>query len=236
MIRRPVLLYAAATCIALVALLPMRTALALAGARLAPLSATAVEGTLWRAHLQGATWSGTPLGNVRLRVAPLALLRGAFELHATGRTLSADIRLAPGHGARNVDGLLSLHLPGLDGLDLDLEARDVALRFADGRCVAAGGTLQGLLSAVDASAGWPSVALAATPHCEDGDWVAAFADTDAAPGTPNRIQVRLALAADGRYHLATTVADADPATAQALRASGFALRDGQLVHLAEGRL
>ena len=76
--------FAVAAVVAIAALLPLRVALEQAGAARWGLSATRVEGTVWRGRLDDARLAGAPVGDLRLSLAVPPLLTGRVRLDVRG--------------------------------------------------------------------------------------------------------------------------------------------------------
>ncbi len=236
MIGHPLRLFLVALLLAAAALLPMRVLLAAAGPARLPFSADAIDGPFWNATARNARWRELALGDVDLTLRPLALFRGALGLRARSREIDLDIEFGHRAGLHRADGLLQL--PPRAGLPLTavLEAGALRAVFADGRCVDAGGTLEALLTPVDASA-WAPVRLTATPGCDGDAWVARLTPPDGAAPAGPPVEARIEVRADGSFRTQATFASSDPATRLALAARGFEAQDpARMVRSVSGRL
>lgn len=84
----------------LLALLPLRLALADSG-----LSARTVAGTLWGGSIAQAEWRGLPLGDLRLRIVPTALLTATARYRVDGPVVSGQLwRRSGGGGVADLRG------------------------------------------------------------------------------------------------------------------------------------
>lgn len=130
--------------LALAAMFPLRVALAMAGD--VPLTARAIQGSIWSGQLIDATLDGIPVGSFQTKLKPLQLLQGkmAVDLASLGgeRTTAT---LYAGFGGRGVKGLeTSLSTPGAFApLPLDsLTMRDVSLAFKGPNCAEGSGQVR----------------------------------------------------------------------------------------------
>ena len=129
---------------ALVAMLPLRVALAMAGD--VPLTAKAIQGSIWSGRLIDAKLDGIPVGSFQVGLKPAHLLQGrmALDLASLGgeRTTAT---LYAGFGGRGIKKLeTSLSTPGAFApLPLDsLTMRDVSLAFKGSNCSEATGQVR----------------------------------------------------------------------------------------------
>lgn len=232
-------IWIAAALLALVviaATLPMRLALAIAGAAEAGLSARAVTGSIWSGQLVDARWRGARLGTLGSGLAPLALLGGEARLNiARDDVLLGQLKgalvLTGVRGVADMNGTVSLGA-SLAGVPLDaLRLAGVTARFDDaGRCVQAAGQVQMSIAlpvpGLDLANG-----LSGPIACRAGRAEAALASQSGAE--------RLILSFDdaGAYRARLSVkAGGDAAVEGLLRAAGFLPAGGDLVLLHEGRL
>lgn len=230
-------IWTAAALLALVlviATLPMRLALGMAGAADAGLSARAVTGSIWSGQLVDARWRGARLGTLGAGLAPLALLGGEARLNIArddvllGK-LDGALILNGARGVADINGTVSLGA-SLAGVPLDAIRLDgISARFDDsGRCAAAAGRVQlrVALPGLDLANG-----LSGPLACRDGRAEAVLASQSGLE--------RLTLAVDGggQYRARLAVkANGDAAVTGLLRAAGFLPAGEELVLLHEGRL
>jgi general secretion pathway protein N len=234
---RRITIVAALLAVALViATLPLRLALQLAGADDAGLTARSVSGSIWSGTLVDARWRGAALGTLDAGLAPLALLGGTVRLNvARDSELLGNLRgavlLSGARGVADMTGTVSLGA-SLAGVPLDtvrLEAAGVRFDSA-GRCTAASGRVQ-----LSVALPVPGLDLASgmggALTCRDGRAEAALASQSG--------MERLTLSADGngRYRARLAIErSSDPVVAGLLRAAGFLPAGDALVLLHEGRL
>jgi general secretion pathway protein N len=130
-------IFVAALLLAIVALLPLRIALALTGNTIA---AREVEGTVWSGRLRYASLGGQPIGDLDARMSPFALFLGRASVRLDGGLLHGAV--IGSFGGRGGDiRLLNLPLSRSFG-PVTLTALDVAdarLRFRGDGCAEAGG-------------------------------------------------------------------------------------------------
>lgn len=219
----------------IVATFPMRLALGWAGAGDAGVAARAVRGSIWSGELVDARLGAIPLGTVKARLSPLALLLGQTEL-AFSRSderlgaLAGRLHGSNPRGISDVSGVATL-AGGLGLIPVDtLRFEGATIRFgAGGRCVEAGGRLQLMVTApiagLDLSRG-----LSGPLRCAGGRAQAALASQSG--------MERLTLSFDGkgayRAQFAIKVDD-DPAMAAALAALGFRSGPGGFALTTNGR-
>jgi hypothetical protein len=217
----------------------MRRALALLGglllgllalwpARLAlpapPLSAKAVEGSIWRARLAGAGVGGATIGDVALRLAPAALAQGRLAWTLAGDMHGRLWRSLAGAGADGLTGRLQgapLAALGMAGADLE----QLGLAFdGRGRCLSAAGQVRVALARPLAG----QRDLAGAPRCEANGLLLPLASGD------GRVRLDLEFRADG-WQARLAVAGAGVDEGAALLASGFRRAGTSLVQEREGR-
>ena len=237
MTRRPIWIVAGLLAVVLIiATLPLRLVLGMAGAGDAGFSARAVTGSIWSGQLVDARWRGARLGTLGAGLAPLALLRGEARLNIArddvllGK-LDGALILNGARGVADLNGTVSLGA-SLAGVPLDaLRLAAVAARFDDaGRCAEAAGQVQLSLAlpvpGLDLANG-----LSGPLACRTGRAEAALASQSG--------MERLILSFDGagQYRARLSIkASNDAAVAGLLRAAGFLPAGGDLVLLHEGRL
>lgn len=229
-------LFGAMLFLALVALLPMRLALGVAGLGEAGLTARAATGTLWSGRLKEARAAGLDLGDLEAGVSPLQLLLGRAHVHL----------FAPGDAAaRSLRGavIASRHAAGVEHLSATLPAPgvfqplpvtalmldDVSVSFRDGSCDRADGRVQASLAGSVAGVPLTGV-MSGAARCDGGDLLLPLATV---AGTEH---ADIRLHADGRYRLAMSMAAPDPATAGNLLAIGFIPSPGGYRLSIDGRL
>jgi general secretion pathway protein N len=223
------LVFAVALVAALAALMPLRLALGWSGLARGGLSARAATGTIWHGTLRDAAFGPIALGDVEARLSAPPLLWGHARLALSradadplaGR-LDVSRRGVSVEGATGRIGAGVLFAPApIDGVTLD----DVAVAFADGRCVSASGRVRAMPSGPIAAM---LPGLAGSPRC-DGDAVVL-------PLAAGNGRIDLRLAADGRYRIEATVSGVSPALAGTLEAAGFRPSGGGYALRREGAL
>lgn len=219
----------------LAATFPMRLALVWSGATDAGVAARDVRGSVWSGELVEARLGALPLGTVRARLSPLALLGGGVELAFSrpderlgalaGRIYGSDPR-----GVSDVNGTTSLS-GGLGAIPADrISFEGATVRFDDaGKCAIAGGRIRLVVSApiagLDLARG-----LSGPLSCVNGRAQAALASQSG--------MERLTLSFDstGAYRAQFAInVDRDPAMAAALAALGFKAGSGGFVLATTGR-
>jgi general secretion pathway protein N len=217
--------------IAAAASLPMRVGLDGAGAAEAGLSARAVRGTVWDGVLEDGQIGAVPLGTVELGLAPLALLRGQFEMHFARQGAEPLYGRLMGRGIADVNGSLALgaQFGPVSVARLDLSA--VNLHFdAAGRCLEAGGrvtaALAGPVGGLNLAQG-----LSGPLSCSD-ERVAAQLTSQSGMET-----LRFSAGADGAWQARfKVVTSSDPALVSGLAEMGFrSVADGYVL-TSSGRL
>ena len=233
---RPAVLWTALFAAALLALLPLRLVLGLAGLGEQGLTARRVDGSIWAGRLVEATIGDAALGDLDARLSPLPLLTGearlvlASPIDAPGRTV---------HGAVASGG----HRFGIDGMTADvgvgrlfaplpvtrLALDGVTVRFRDERCDTAEGRVRAYLAGAVGGLPLPA-SLSGAVSCERGALVVPLVSAGGGEA------VRLSITADGRYHADFTLQPPDPATAARLALAGFVEGAGGWRLSVEGRL
>ncbi len=203
---------------ALLALVPLRFAIGLVGFDRAGLTARAATGSIWLGALHDARIGPIPLGDVRTRLHMLPLLIGEGRLHVAARDAEGIegtlVRTRNSFGFDDVSGRVgpaSLIPPvPLAGIELD----DLGARFAEGRCIEAGGRVRVTLAGPAAALGIP-VALSGTARCAGDTLLLPLAGQSGL----DRFDIRVK--DDGRYQIDLIVGVADARLAPAFLAAGF---------------
>ena len=208
---------------------PLSAGLAFAHASDFGLTVKAARGTLWSGTLRDARLRGFPLGDVRARLDPIALLGGHARL-----SLTADEGRAILVGG-NANGVEQARLTlGLDRLGLAtpwpgaVTLNDVTVIFAHGACARAGGTV----SSDVLQKSWSGPVLTGAFRCEGAAAVARLTGADAR----SHIAGDLTLTAAGAWRLETRVQTADAAMESAGALAGFTRTAGGLVRTDGGKL
>ncbi|MFW2852182.1 type II secretion system protein N [Sphingomonas sp. TX0543] len=213
-------LFLAALVVALIALLPMRLALAWFGLAEAGMSAREVRGSIWSGALTEARFGDIALGDLSAHVSPLQLLLGRARV---------SLAAPDSTGAARVTGAIDVtrHSVGLNNLTASLpvgsafapvpvrtlELEGVNVGFTDDSCTHADGRVRAVLSGDVAGQPIPP-SMSGTPRCDAGALLLPLT-SPAGEGSTIRIWP------DGRYHADLTLAGGDPARAARLQASGF---------------
>jgi len=219
--RRWTIVAALLAVVLIIATLPMRVALSLAGAGDAGIAAREIRGSVWSGTLVDARLGALPLGTVRASLSPLALLGGDTELSFARAdellgALSGRLHGSNPRGISDVNGMTSLS-GGLGIVPVDtIRFEGASLRFdRAGKCAEAAGRLQLMVNApiagLDLSRG-----LSGPLTCAHGRAQAALASQSG--------MERLTLSFDGRGAYRAQFAinvDRDPAMAAALAVLGF---------------
>jgi general secretion pathway protein N len=130
--------------VTLLAIFPLRVALAMAGDL--PLTARAIQGSIWSGRLVDATLDGISIGSFDTRFQAAQLFQGRAAIGLTSiageRTTAVVYAGLNGQGIEALEA--SLSTPGaFTPLPLDsLELRNVALRSQDGNCAEASGQVK----------------------------------------------------------------------------------------------
>ena len=201
---RLALVFGVLTLLFLLALLPLRLALAGSG-----VTARSAQGSLWHGQLQDAAWRGVALGDVGMGLSPLPLLIGQRRIDFTAGGLSG--RLDKGGGRIAVEGLTGVAAPGqLGGLPVArINFAEFAAVFEDERCTAASGSLT-------LDPGGPLAALggfSGSPRCDGARLLLPL------QGQGGRLDLHLS--ADGRYDASLSLENVEPAVRPGLLAAGF---------------
>jgi general secretion pathway protein N len=224
-----VVLFLVVAVAAAVAMAPLGAVLAWGGASRLGLSAAAAEGTIWSGRLVGARYGAVQLGDLDIRLDPLALLTGGLRLHSRAEAGAFTGRaewMARGQeaGVEAVDGELT---PNLLRTALSLPApirlEGVAVRFRQGRCATALGRV---------SASSEAGALTGALACRDGALLVPLQGKSVYGQT----SLTIAIEGDGRYRAETKVSPTDPSVGAGLRLAGFTDAGGAMLRTDEGRL
>lgn len=218
--------FAAVLATAVLLLWPLRLAISGLGLEAAGLSARAVRGSMWSGELDAAGFRGARLGDVTLRLAPLALLAGRVEWRISGDALrGAGFRAVDGGGVTELSGRLALDgLAGLPVAGFELDA--VGIAFAGGACRSAAGRVTAIAGPALGDEG----GLTGQPRC-DGRYV--LLPLVSASGLA-RLDLRIA--ADGGYRAALALEGGDEARRAALLGRGFQPTPQGLALQVEGQL
>lgn len=229
--RQFALTFVAMLAVMLALLLPLRLALGTADLAALGVSARDVTGPVWSGHLRTAEWRGRPLGDTAVALRPWPLLLGVRQMQLTTPGLSVEIVDGRQVGIGDANGRIALdRIDTLPGLGLQLRLIDVDLRFANGQCVLAGGTVEVAVS----MSGRAPIQLKGPVRCAGDHGVLAL--TAAASPEAGQIEATLSIAADGRYRLSSRVDPADDAASAALQLAGFQQTPSGLSRLDSGHL
>lgn len=209
--KRPVLVFLALLTAAMLVMLPLRAGLSLAGLDAAGVAAQQSTGTVLAGRLVDAGWRGAALGDLRVRLAPLALAQGLLRYDLDGAGFSGGaFRSIGGGGITGANGRLAITSIGglaVNGVVLD----GVDLRFSNGACAGAGGRVA--LQPGGGLAGFGT--LAGDARCDGREVLLPLAT----PGGEARIDLRIAQ--DGRFRAQVAITQVDEAMRPALLAAGF---------------
>jgi general secretion pathway protein N len=212
----------------LLLLVPMRVALDQLGFDERGLSARQVTGSLWSARLTEARLRGVALGDLDAGLALLPLLAGQARVDLAGPAWRGTvIQASDGAGVAGLTGRLGPDLLPASMPVAVLDLMDVAVRFRDGVCIEASGSVR----VEPRGAALTNLGqLQGDLRC-DGEALLAPLVSDT-----GRERVELRLFADGRYRLTLIVQAADPSAAAALSAAGFIPAAEGLTLTTEGSL
>ncbi|WP_419808827.1 type II secretion system protein N [Sphingomonas sp.] len=213
-----VALFGAMLAVCLLALVPLRLVLGVAGVGELGLTARQVTGSLWGGRLVEARFGDVALGDAKARLAfwPLLIGRARVELDGDGvRPLHGALTVGR-HGfavddmtASLLTGQLFAPLP-VTALDLD----DTSVHFRDGQCETADGRVRVTLAGEAAGVPLPPV-LSGPARCEAGALLLPLAS---AAGTET---ATLRVFGDGRYRVEFALRAMDPTVAVRLERAGF---------------
>ncbi len=218
---------------ALAALFPLRLALAIGGLGSFPVTARAVEGTIWNGKLRGLAIDGIAVGDFGMSLLPLQLFKGklAFSLTSLGGDGAQGI-ISATSGGFGVDGLkAALAIPGaFDPLPIDnIELSGVSVTFEDGKCVSASGPVRVALAPTLGTVPLGQQLLG-TLRCDGPAVLLPLASQS----TMER--ARLRIAGDGQYVTQLSIKPANAQDAATLAAIGFRETPGGYVFELSGRL
>lgn len=163
-------------------LLPLAILVALAGLGDSGIAARTVDGTAWSGQMLDVSFEGARLGDLRVQVTPLDLLRGSARFRISslaGNGVSGEgFAGLAGQGVHNIDAPLvlggELRAIGFETAQLS----GLSLRFTSGRCTEASGQMTVHLSAgLLARAVGPQMSGAAS--CNNGHLSFRLSDPDA---------------------------------------------------------
>lgn len=232
--RAPLLLFALAVPVMLLAALPLRLALDMADAGRAGLSARSASGSVWSGRLQGASLRGIELGNASVRLSPLPLLLGTRTVRLSAPHLDARLLQGRHRGIDRLDGRLAMPPSTLLAeVPLRVQAHGLRILFSADACHAA----QGRITLVgDRADGSPLFTLEGSPACEGRAAVLPLAAL-AGEGPLARMQASLRLHPDGQWDIEARVPVVeDPAAGLMLEAAGFQPGPGGWSRTARGQL
>ena len=218
---RPIALFGGMLLVALIALMPLRVALGLAGAGNEGLSAREVVGPMWFGGLGEAHYGDVAIGDVNAGVSPLQLLVGRARVDLWGREKTANEGLRGALGfSRSTSGVddVTATLPTgetfaplpVTALALD----NVSVRFRDGVCESGSGRVTATIAGTIPQLNLPPT-LSGIAKCEAGALLLPLASQ---AGTES---VTLRLKSDGRYTATLLARPSDPSVAPQLTAAGF---------------
>ncbi|HEX8486291.1 type II secretion system protein N [Sphingomonas sp.] len=231
----PAALFGAFVLLALIAFLPLRLILGIAGVGDAGLSARAAEGSVWAGRLRDARFGDVALGDLDAHLSPWPLLVGRARIALDSVT---DTPVQTLHGALGVsrtgvraDDLSATIAPGrlfapLPVTALMLDA--VSVRFEDGACMAAEGRVRATLAGDFAGVALPQ-ALSGAIRCEGKTLLVPLSSQAGAE------RVDLRIDGDGRYRATVALQPADAAGLARLATLGFVQGAGGYVLSIEGR-
>lgn len=216
--RRAIFLFVVALLTALIALFPLRLAIAAMGASGPLFTARAAEGTIWNGVLRDISIDGVSLGDFSAKLSPLALFTGkaAIDLRylAGPQTRGTLVATFADFGVDHVTAKLALPeafapLP-VETVDL----RDASVRFADNRCASADGQIRVQLSGQIGGFAMGQEMIG-SPRCEGDVLSLALASGSAM----ERITMRVV--PDGQYTAKVIIKVADTDAATKLTNAGF---------------
>ena len=216
--RRHLPLALAVFALALIVCFPMGVLLGLVDAGKLGLSVRAAHGSIWAGRLEDAQIGGVALGDVRARIAPLALLTGKAKLVLAGEganPLRASIfKGLSGFGADGVTATLPVGNAFAPLPPASVSLNDAKFAFSGGRCQRAGGQIRLVFDALPEGMEFGRT-LTGTPRCEGEAIAVTFI------GASGMERVSLRIAPDGRYGGTIAVRGLDVGTAAKLAALGF---------------
>ncbi|MBX9796317.1 type II secretion system protein N [Sphingomonas sp.] len=213
--RRLVLALVALLLAALVATLPMRLALGLAGVERGGLAIGSVEGSIWGATLTDIRYGPVALGDARAALSPWRLMVGEARLAL--RASGADLALVNGLWGRGLDAPAATLSTGALFAPLpvrQLELVGLSVRFAGGRCARATGQVSARVDGEIAGIALPQ-ALSGTARCSDGALLLPLASAG------GQEKLTLTIARDGTFRAVLDLQPGDGQAAARLAGAGF---------------
>lgn len=216
--RRAILLFIGALILALIALFPLRLAVAAMGASGPLFTARSAEGVIWDGVLRDIAIDGVSLGDFSARLSPLALFTGkaAIDLRYLGSAQTGGTLVATFTEFGVDDVTAKLALPGafaplpVETIDL----RDASVRFAGNRCASADGQVRVQLSGKIGGYAMGQEMIG-SPRC-DGDVLSLALASGSAM---ERITMRIV--PDGQYTAKVIIKAADTDAGTKLSGAGF---------------
>jgi general secretion pathway protein N len=217
----------------LVALLPLRLALAWLGFDARGFAVREAVGNIWVGGMREAELGPVPIGDVsaRLRTLPLLVGRARIDLRRPGEEGGLKAGLTGSrHGFGLDDAEASLDtgaafapLP-IQGLDLS----GVTAHFENGVCATARGLVTARVAGSLAGLALPT-SFSGEARCEGGALLLPLVSAT------RQERLQLELFDDGRYRIELLLAPADQTMRDRLGAAGFAASGGNYVLAAQGR-
>jgi general secretion pathway protein N len=215
------LFFASALLFALVALFPLRLALDWLGLDERGFAAREARGSIWFGALSEAQLGSVALGDLtaRLRTLPLFVGRARLDLERVGEDeeLEGAITLSRNSfGIDDVSGSFGIGsaLAPLPIASLDLT--DVSVRFADGMCASAEGSVKANVAGEVAGLALPG-GLSGNARCQEGALLLPLVSQTGMEAFNLRVRE------DGRYQIELAVRPIDDAMRDRLIAAGFRL-------------
>lgn len=228
-------LFGALLAIGLLAFLPLRLVLGVAGLADAGLTARAVEGSVWAGRLRDARLGEIALGDLDAHLSPWPLLVGRARIE-----LDSDVDTP----ARAVHGAVGVSRNGVRADDVDatiapgrllsplpvtgLAVEALSVRFEDGACTAAEGRVRASLSGDVAGVAMPA-SLSGSVRCEGRALLVPLTSQAGAERVDLRIE------GTGRYRATVTLQPGDAAALARLTTLGFVEGPGGYGLSVEGR-
>ncbi|MFM9978220.1 MAG: type II secretion system protein N [Sphingomonadaceae bacterium] len=231
MTRRALLgLFAAVLIVALIALIPLRVAIAALSLDERGFAAREATGLIWSGGFTDARLGAVALGNLRAAADPFPLLLGRANI-AMGGPLG-DGWVTVTRGSLGVGRMTAQLATGAQFAPLPLSAialEDATIRFERGRCAEAQGRVRAIFSG-DVAGLSLARGMSGTPRCEGGRLVLPLISQSAME------RITLRIAADGAYSGEFVVKPGDPAVAARLVSAGFQVAQGGHVMRLSGTL
>lgn len=203
------------------ALFPLRLALAMAGAGQSGISASAVGGTIWHGEAHEVSIGPLPVGHLETRLSPLRLLTG--KAHVAFARLPGDPNgpltgaIESGFGTwrlNEISGatgpLVDMAVP-IESITLDR----LSVRFDDGRCVSASGSVR-LSIAINIAGMGLRHGLGGAATCRGDDMALTMT------GDSGMERLTILIGADRSYDAQLSIRASDPLIAAALAGAGLA--------------